>query len=249
MGTPDAIPVAKYPQAIAFAIALRHSWRPDHFKEATAAVRASQECQSDVKYAGLDASADEAYYLPSTQRLNQPMYLVVRSALPAEALAPLVQREVRSVDPDVVISDAGTLDRSLRQSVARPRVRASLVSLFAGAALLLAAVGVYGVVAYSVAQRTRELGIRIALGARRREVLQLVMGRGIWLAGTGIAIGLLASFAFSRLLNRLLFATSPTDPLAFGLASALLLAVVLVASFAPALRATRIDPVVARRNE
>jgi putative ABC transport system permease protein len=134
-------------------------------------------------------------------------------------------------------------------SIAQPRFRTTLLSLFGAAALLLAAIGIYGVLAYTVAQQTREIGIRIALGANPGKVLRLVLGRGLRLAGFGTAIGILAALMLTQLLNSLLFGVSATDPVTFAAVAGLLLGVALLACYVPARRAMRVDPMVALRYE
>jgi putative ABC transport system permease protein len=134
-------------------------------------------------------------------------------------------------------------------SIAQPRFRTTLLSLFGAAALLLAAIGIYGVLAYTVAQQTREIGIRMALGANPGKVLRLVLGRGLRLAGFGTAIGILAALMLTQLLNSLLFGVSATDPVTFAAVAGLLLGVALLACYVPARRAMRVDPMVALRYE
>jgi putative ABC transport system permease protein len=137
----------------------------------------------------------------------------------------------------------------IAQSVAEPRFNMLLFSSFAVLALLLSGIGIYGVIAYSVAQRTHEIGVRMALGAAGRDVLRLVLGEGLVMAGTGIAVGLAGAAALSRVIDRLLFGVTARDPITFGAGAALLLAVALLASYVPARRATRVEPVAALRAE
>jgi putative ABC transport system permease protein len=160
-----------------------------------------------------------------------------------------VRREIRARDSDAVVNGAGDMEQAIFDSVARPRFRTGLLAVFAGVALLLAATGIYGVIAYAVAQRTHEIGIRMALGAHRADVLRLVVGQGAMLALVGIGLGVLGALALTRLLASLLFAVSPTDPLTFAAASIGLIGVALAASYIPARRAIRIDPLVALRYE
>ncbi len=203
----------------------------------------------DTKYLGLANPLDAAYYQPFAQNGGQKQYLVVRSAVPAAGLAPLLRREVQSIDRDVVAGAAATMEEALWDSVAQPRFRTWLLAAFAAAAVLLAAIGIYGVIAYSVAQRTHEIGLRMALGAGRAEVLRLVVGQGAKLALVGIGLGLAGALAFTRVLGRLLFGVSATDPLTFLLVPALLAAVALAASAVPARRAALIDPHAALKHE
>jgi putative ABC transport system permease protein len=173
----------------------------------------------------------------------------VRSATAAASLAPLLRREVQAVDRDLVVTGVATMEQFLSDAVASPRFRTVLLAAFAAAALLLAAIGIYGVIAWSVAQRTHEIGVRMALGARRADVLRLVLGQGANLAAAGIGLGLAAAFALTRFLASLLFGVGATDPLTFVLAPLLLAAVALTASFVPAQRAASIDPHAALKVE
>jgi putative ABC transport system permease protein len=203
----------------------------------------------DVKYDGLDAKSDMAYYTPYRQNFARNMYLVVRSGLPAAGLLRTLHQQIRDLDPDVVINSPSTLEQVMSESVAQPRFRTFLLGLFAAIALLLAAIGIYGVIAYSVAQRTHEIGIRMALGAQRVDVLRLVAGRGLRLTLAGLAIGVVVALAVTRLLSTLLFGVGPTDPLTFAAMAVLLCAVAVVACAEPAHRAMRVDPMVALRYE
>ncbi|HEV8492007.1 MAG TPA: ABC transporter permease [Candidatus Angelobacter sp.] len=203
----------------------------------------------DVKYWGMQIDAKPAYYVPYTQNLSPTSFLVVRSSKPAATLAPMIEREIHALDKDAVIRRFLTIEDLMTESVAEPRFRTLLLAAFGGLALVLAAVGIYGVIAYSVTQRTQEIGIRMALGAQRSDVLAMVMRQGAFLIAIGLGIGLLCSFLAGRALSRFLYAIGPGDPLAFILGMGLLAAVGLAAAMLPALRATRIDPLVALRYE
>ena len=200
----------------------------------------------DVKYTGLQKDTDAAYYMPYGQNFGRRMFVVVRSSLGA-ALAPALRRAVQAADPGVTLNQVETMQQALSESVALPRFDTVLLASFAAIALLLAAVGIYGIIAYSVAQRTHEIGVRMALGADQGNVLGMVIRQGAGLALIGIGLGLGGAFALTRLLSNLLFGVSSTDPLTFAVVALGLLAIALFASFIPARRATRISPVVALR--
>jgi len=160
-----------------------------------------------------------------------------------------IRNQVLSVDKDQPVSDIMTMEQRLARSVASRRFVMLLLSTFSILALALAAVGIYGVMAYLVTQRTQEIGVRMALGAQKRDVLKLVVGKGMVLAVMGAAIGLAASLALTRLIRSLLFEVAPTDWLTFVIASMVLLGVALLACYIPARRATKVDPLVALRYE
>lgn len=202
----------------------------------------------DVKYTGLDDNSAAAYYVPYTQSDEQRMYLIVRSQI-ARNLTLQVSREIHQVDKDVVVTESGTLEEAIFQSVSQPRFRTVLIALFAGIALLLSAIGIYGVIAYSVAQRTNEIGLRMALGAQRSGVLKQIVGSGAILALAGVTIGWAGALPLTNVVSSLLFATKPADPATFVSVTIIMLTVAFMASLIPALRATRIDPIVALRHE
>jgi predicted permease len=203
----------------------------------------------DVKYTGLDSAPGPALYsLYSESDDNSKMNLLVRSSI-AATLAPEIEREIRAIDPNATLSDVGTLAAVRWASVAQPRFRTALIGGFGGVALLLSAIGIYGVMAYSVAQRTNEIGIRMALGAQRSSVLRQIIGHGAVLAIAGVVIGCGGALLLTRVLSGLLFATSSTDPVIFASVTLILVVVAVMASLIPAVRATRIDPIVALRYE
>ena len=173
-----------------------------------------------------------------------------KRATPLDApCRPEIERAIRAIDHDATLSDISTLAAATSQSLAQPRFRTVLIAVFAGVALLLSAVGIYGVIAYSVAQRTNEIGIRMALGAKRSVVLKQIAGQGAGLALAGIALGCAGALLLTRALASMLFRTSLIGPLTFVSVTAMLVAVALAASAIPARRATKIDPITALRYE
>jgi putative ABC transport system permease protein len=175
--------------------------------------------------------------------------LVVRTTIDPMSLGASVRNVIWSVDKDQTVADIDTMDNIVAEALARQRFSMLLLGLFAVLALLLASVGIYGVMSYSVAQRTREIGIRIALGARRADVLQMTVKQGLKLVGAGMVLGLLAAFLLTRVMASLLFGISATDPITFMGISLVLLMVAILASYVPALRATRVDPIIALRAQ
>jgi putative ABC transport system permease protein len=165
------------------------------------------------------------------------------------ALTSAVQNAVWSVSKDVPLADVRTMQDVIANSVLRRKFTMLLLTIFAGLAMLLAAIGLYGVMSYTVSQRTRELGIRMALGAGKADVLKLVVGQGMWLVVLGLGAGVAVSIAATRLMSGLLFGVSATDPAVFGGIAALLAIVALAANYVPARRATKVDPMVALRYE
>jgi putative ABC transport system permease protein len=177
------------------------------------------------------------------------MFVVVRTSVEPDGVAASVRAAVSEVDKSAAVSDVKTMQHIVDNAVTQPRFNFFLLSLFSGIALLLSAAGIYGVTAYSVTQRTHEFGIRLALGAQVGDVLRMIIRQGMLLISVGIAVGLLASFALTRLLRGLLFGVSVTDPLTFVAITLLLALVALLACYIPARRATKVDPLVALRYE
>jgi putative ABC transport system permease protein len=203
----------------------------------------------DVRQYGLDAEPKTQVYMPHQQAAIGYVTLVVRARSDAAALAPTVRQAVHAVDREQPIYNVRTMEDVLATSMASRRLAMFLLGAFAALALALAAVGIYGVMSYSVAQRTHEIGVRMALGARRGDVLRLVVGQGMATALVGLALGVAGSLAAMRLMSSLLFGVSANDPATFGGVAALLAAVALVASWVPARRASRVDPMIALRTE
>ena len=209
----------------------------------------------DVRHRGLSADPRPEIYLPheqfpaGTATATNSLYLAIRTTGEPSAVAPAVRAAVAGLDPDVTLSEVQTMEQALGSWAGERRFTMLIVTGFALAALLLGAVGIYGIMAHLVVQRTREIGIRIALGAVPREILRLVLSQGALLAGLGIAVGVLGALATSRLLTGLLFQVRPTDPLTFAGTALLLALVAAVASLVPALRATRVAPIEALRAE
>jgi predicted permease len=199
----------------------------------------------DVKYLGVQKDAEAAYYQPLAQSYEPLTHLVVRSSGNAGAVADGLRRAIQAIDPGVTLAQISTMREAMAESVSVPRFNTMLLAVFAAMAVMLSAIGIYGVIAWSVARRTHEIGVRMALGAAQADVWRMVIRQAAALALTGIAFGLAGAFALTRLLAALLFGTSPTDPTTFGAVSLALLAVALVAAFVPARRATRISPVIA----
>ena len=205
---------------------------------------------ANEKFHGLSEAPPLAVYVPLSQApsANGAGVLLVRTSGDPGALAGAVRGAIRDVDPALAVFGVEPLDVTVSRSVSQRRFMMLLVGLFAAVALVLAAVGVHGVLSYTVAQRTREIGIRMALGARPGRVVGLIVGQGLWLALIGVAIGFAGAVALTRVLERLLFGVTPTDPVTFLTVGGFLVAVALAASYVPARRAARIDPLVALRE-
>jgi putative ABC transport system permease protein len=204
---------------------------------------------ADIRNQGIGADPTNELYTPLPQRPWPTMVIAVKTSGDPMQIVPAVRGAVAAVDRDQPITMIQTLDANLSDSVAQQRLSAFLLGIFAAVALILASVGIYGVTSYTVAQRTQEIGIRIALGAEARDVLMLVLKYGARLAIIGVAVGIAAAVALTRLMQNLLFHTSPTDPYTLVFVSVTLAGVALLACYIPARRATRVDPVVALRSE
>jgi len=204
----------------------------------------------DVRQFELTAEPRPQMYLSYRQAgFFAPRDLVVKTDIEPTSMAATVRNAVWEIDKDQPVSDIRTMEAILADSIARQRFSMLLLAIFAGVALILAAVGIYGVMSYSVAQRTHEIGIRMALGAQTGAVLKLAVGYGMKLVIVGIVVGLIAAFALTRLMSTLLFGVTATDPTTFTLISLLLVGVAALASYIPARRATKVDPIIALRYE
>ena len=202
-----------------------------------------------VSHSSLQVASQPEVYLPFQQNPGLNLTLVARTSSDPKAFAGAVRREVSAMDNDLPVSNIKFMDEIVGKSVAQPRVYALLLGIFAGLALILAAIGIYGVISYSVTQRTHEIGIRMALGAQTRDVLALIIKQGMALALVGIFLGLLVSLALTRVLASQLYGVSSTDPVTYSAISLLLMFVALIACYIPAQRATKVDPMIAVRYE
>jgi putative ABC transport system permease protein len=203
----------------------------------------------DVRNRNLSTEAKAAYYVPQTQVPFSQMVTVVKTAGEPRGLIPAVTKEVAALDHDIPLFGVKSMREYMSASVAAPRFSTTLLSIFAGVALVLTIVGLYGVMSYSVAQRTNEIGIRMALGAQSRDVLLMIVKQGSLLILLGLGIGLAGAFALTRVIASLLFGVTAKDPFTFGAVAVLLAIVALLACYVPALRATRVDPMNALRCE
>jgi putative ABC transport system permease protein len=208
---------------------------------------------ADVRQMGMDVDVKAEMYFPYRQIASHPWYgprdLVVRTAGDPMNLVSAIRESIHAVDPDQPVSNIATMEELLTRETGSRRLGMILLSTYAGLALLLASLGVYGVLSYFVVQHTPEIGVRMALGAERRDILSLVLRRGMTWALLGLAIGTVAAFGLARLMASLLFEVSPTDPVTFAAIATILAGVALGACFVPARRATKVDPMVALRYE
>ena len=203
----------------------------------------------NVKSADRNAESEPTYYLPATQAPFQAMTILVRTRNDPTTLVSALRNAVQTIDPTLPVTNIRTLDQIVSDSIAQPRLNMLLMGLFGGLALLLAAVGIYGLLSYSVTERTREIGTRMALGAQVPDVLRLVLKQGMTLALIGEVIGLFGAFALTRVIRGLLFGVAPTDVTTFLAVAAVLTGVALLACYFPARRAAKVDPLVALRYE
>jgi putative ABC transport system permease protein len=203
----------------------------------------------NIKSDGFDKPDQPHLYLPILQNVGYAMAIYLRTDGHSAGLTQSLRAQVQAVDPNLPIFGERTLEQVVSESLAQRRFAMQVVGLFGLLAMLLAGIGIYGVMAYAVSQRTREIGIRIALGANRRAILGWVFRQGMTLIVVGVGLGLIGAFAFTRLLRSLLFGVAPTDLMTYVALAALLALVALLACYIPARRATKVDPLVALRYE
>jgi putative ABC transport system permease protein len=203
----------------------------------------------DVKYAGLNAPPEPAFYLADRQQPFNNRFVTVRTAADPRSALNSIRAAVSALDRDVPVARLYTIDQLMNESVAAPRFRTTLVTVCAILGLVLAAIGIYGVMAYTVSERARELGVRVALGATTRDVMRMVLVEAFALAAAGVVLGVAGAVATTRLMAALLFGVTPTDPATFVSIAGLLMAIALAGSYVPARRATRVDPIAALRSE
>jgi predicted permease len=203
----------------------------------------------DVHYGSLDVRAKPQVYVPEQQMAYPGLDIVLHTRGDPMALLPVLKRELRAINGSLAVSRPRAMSDVVAESLARRRFSMTLIGIFAGSALALAIVGLYGVIALSVSQRRRELGIRMALGAQSRDVMELVLGEGLRITGIGIIVGLAGAVALSRVVTSLLYEVSPTSPTVYAAATIVVIAVTLVATYVPARRATAVDPTLALRTD
>jgi putative ABC transport system permease protein len=204
---------------------------------------------ADVKYNSLNAASTEEMYLPLAQAPWPSVTLLVRSETDQKALVAAVRSKIAEVDPNLPVTGISSMEDVVATSVAQPKLTSQLVGVFAAFALLLAAIGIYGVMSYSVTTRMQEMGIRMALGAKPADIVRMVLGQGMRLTLLGMIVGVVASYGLTRLLATLLFGVRATDPFIFGVAASVLGIAAALACYLPARRATRVDPIVVLRYE
>jgi putative ABC transport system permease protein len=201
----------------------------------------------DTRLYGLANPSRLEIYVPFRQSAEDQMRLVVKSAVDPTALASAIRGVVAQIDKDQPIFGISTMQQLIVNSVSTRRITLLLLGLFSTLALVLAAIGIYGVISYSVAQRTHEIGIRMALGAQKKDVLRMILAQGVKIAGTGVVIGMAASFGLTRVMTKLLFSVSAADPLTFAAVAIVLILVAMLACYIPA--TLRVDPMIALRYE
>jgi predicted permease len=202
----------------------------------------------DIKSDGLDIDGVPHIYVPIYQDSNKRLSVVLRTSLSASLLEPQIRHEIQSIDPGLPVFGVSSMNDVLDRSLASRRFSADLVSGFAGLAVLLASIGIYGLLAYMAGQRSREIGIRMALGARREDILRMFLRKGVALAGVGVAAGLVFSASTASVMGSLLYGVRPHDPVVFLIVPLLLFAIAVLACYLPARRATKVDPMFALRE-
>src|SRR5208283_3053408 len=202
----------------------------------------------DIKSDGLDIDGVPHIYVSTYQDSSKRLSVVLRTSLPATLLEPQIRHEIQSIDPGLPVFNVVAMNDILDRSLASRRFSADLVGGFAGLALLLASIGIYGLLAYMVGQRSREIGLRMALGAQRVDILKLILGKGFVLAAVGIVTGVLLAAFGATMMASLLYGVRPHDPAVFLAVPSLLLAVAILASYIPARRAAKVDPMIALRE-
>jgi predicted lysophospholipase L1 biosynthesis ABC-type transport system permease subunit len=202
----------------------------------------------DIKSDGLDIDGVPHIYVSTYQDPGRQVNVVLRTSLPATLVEPQIRREVQSINPSLPVSNVASMNDIIGRSLASRRFSADLVGGFAGLAVLLASIGIYGLLAYMVGQRSREIGLRMALGARRDDILKLFLRKGVALAGVGIIAGVVVSASTASMMASLLYGVRPHDPAVFLIVPLLLLAVAALASYLPARRATKVNPMIALRE-
>jgi predicted permease len=225
----------------------------DHFNEKTFSMERLPVTivgvVANVRSASLAAEGRETIYMPYVFQSFLPITFVLRTATNPTSLLPQIRTEVTALDPNVAVADLATLESWVTEAMSQTRFLLALSTTFAGLALVLAALGLYGVISFSARQRTREIGVRVALGATESDVRRLILGHGLVVAAIGIVLGLAASVALTRVVTSYLVGVSATDPVTFAGVPVVLLAVSALASYLPARRATAIDPIRALRDE
>jgi ABC-type antimicrobial peptide transport system permease subunit len=202
----------------------------------------------DIKSDGLDIDGVPHIYVPTYQDSNRRLSVVLRTSVPVGVLEPQIRREIQSIDAGLPVFGVSSMNDVLDRSLATRRFSADLVGGFAGLAVLLASIGIYGLLAYMVGQKSRDIGIRMALGARREDILRMFLRRGVVLAGVGVVVGLILSASSASVMASLLYGVRPHDPAVFLIVPLLLFAIAVLASYLPALRATKVDPLIALRE-
>jgi ABC-type antimicrobial peptide transport system permease subunit len=202
----------------------------------------------DIKHDGLDVDGVPHIYLSMYQSRDRALSVVLRTSLPAYVLEPEIRSEIQKIDSGLPVFNVTSMNQVLDNSLATRRFSADVVAGFAGVALLLASIGIYGVLAYMVGQRSREIGVRMALGAGRGKIVKLILGRGVMLSIIGIVAGIVFSLSAASLIARLVYGIRPHDPAIFVAMPLLLFGISVLASFLPAWRATKVDPMVALRE-